>query len=126
MSTYKGGEVPDKEDINPGKGPISGRRDRPISDDLEMGTEDAEPDAVPKPGQKGYKQHMREKMYDHPRSKGAQEAKKGDVREIDGEEYESVGGTMSDADRKSEDNRATGTPDKVEYWKKRKREIPTS
>ena len=72
MATYKGGEVPDKEEVDPGAGPISGRRDRPTSDDLEMGTEDAEPDAVPKPGQKGYKRYMRDKMYDHPRSKKVQ------------------------------------------------------
>jgi hypothetical protein len=112
-STYKGGEVPDKAEIDPGEGPISSRRDRPISDDLEFGTEHAEPDHTRRPGEKGY-------------LKTKPMAKKGDVKEIDGEEYESVGGEMSDDERRNPDNRATGTPDKPEYWKKRKREVPTS
>ncbi len=70
-----------------------------------------------------------DKLYDNPRSKSGdekREAKKGDVKEIDGEEYESVGFEMSDEERRNPDNRATGTADKPEYWKKRKREIPTS
>lgn len=72
-----------------------------------------------------------DKLYDNPRSKlmtGAVAAK-GDVRkgkEIgsdpdDETEYESTGAEMSDDDRRDENNRATGTPDKVEYWKRKKK-----
>ena len=75
MATYKGHEVPDKPEIEPGTGAISGRPDRPDAIDI-VGEDDEEagPDHVPKPGQKGYKQYMRDKIYDHPRSKKLREA----------------------------------------------------
>lgn len=73
-------------------------------------------------------------IYDHPRSKpkGVQEAKKGDVKKgIDplnpDQEYESVGHDASDDFRRDEENRATeGSDKRPEYWRPKKREIPTS
>ena len=70
----------------------------------------------------------REKLYDNPRSKKkdeTQEAKKGDVKEIDGEEYESV-----KAHPKNRPNPPTvyePRPEKgtSEIWR-RKKSTPTS
>ena len=67
-------------------------------------------------------------------SKKQQEAKKGDVKtgkelgdESDDSEYESTGSEMSDEERRTEGNRASGTPDKVEFWRRKKKaDIPTS
>ncbi len=86
-----------------------------------------------------------DKLYDNPRSKNGdekREADKGDVKEIDGEEYESVGymkkvapGTyesdMDEKDRKGamEPGEKDLPRDKggTEFWRKRKKkEVPTS
>lgn len=88
----------------------------------------------------------RNPLHDHPRSpKSQQEAKKGDRRDFDGEEYESVGtirdapgGGLESPDNMSKrDLEGGGQPgDRVtdeplpahqrQYWRKVKKEVPTS
>lgn len=61
MATYKGDEIPARPEIDPGKGPISSRSDRPDAEGIGEGTwPAAEPDYVPRPGQKHYmdQQHI--------------------------------------------------------------------
>lgn len=141
MATYKGGEIPEKEEAEPGAGAVSGRRDRPDAIDI-VGEEDEEagPDHVPKPGQKGYKQQMKDKvrdspLHDHPRSK-ALHAEAGDRKTIRGQEYESTGnenpGGMSQ-DRATPGEKGElphETIDKktkkIEYWRPLKRDAPMS
>ena len=85
-------------------------------------------------------------LHDHPRSKKEREertADKGDVKEIDGEEYESIGymkkvgePNVYESDMSEKDRKSRMAPDEkdlprarggTEFWrKKKKKEVPTS